>query len=149
MEDQREKLRRMTVRIIVANGWYGTEEAAGLAGTDEAIVVPSVPGPTGSGGSRLEKKANIDQADVEAAARRYLDYFCERPTSRQEVFERRYRLSRGLFSRVHNAVLADDTYFCDKAGLEWELPWDSDRDERLTPSKNNTAPETRESTDNN
>ena len=68
MEDEREKLRRRTVRSIVPSGWDGTEEAAVLAGTAAATVVTSLRGRTGSGGSRPGKKANIDRADAEGAA---------------------------------------------------------------------------------
>ena len=78
------------------------------------------------GGSRPGKRRNIDRQDQEGAVRIYKDYFSEEPTYSDELFQRRYRIPRVVFLRVHNALLAYDRYFQqrrDATGLMGKSPF--------------------------
>ena len=100
------------MRSILASVFDSTDEATALTGTAAAMVLTSIGREHADPeGSRPGKRANIDRAGAEQAARLYRDYFSENPTYPEEVFERRYRLPRSIFLRVHHAVVADGPYF--------------------------------------
>ena len=66
------------------------------------------------GGSRRGKRANLNR-DIRAGAERiYRDYFSSTSTYTAEQFERRYRMPREVFVRLHNAIVAKDEYFCER-----------------------------------
>jgi len=58
--------------------------------------------------------------DREVAGQRlFSDYFSENPTYNEEMFRRRFRMSRSLFIRIVNSVKSHDGYFeqrCDATG---------------------------------
>ena len=96
-------------------GDLGDDEEKGVLAVLEGVI--SVLGEDereGKGDSTLGKRRNIDRRDQEGAAKIFRDYFADRPTYTEEMFERRYRLSRRVFRRVHEAVVEYDDYFKQK-----------------------------------
>ncbi|DBA03196.1 TPA: hypothetical protein N0F65_003916 [Lagenidium giganteum] len=63
------------------------------------------------GGSRPGKRANIDRSHAEGHARLFADYFAYDAVYTTATFQRRFRMPRDVFVRIHDAVVACDGYF--------------------------------------
>ena len=70
--------------------------------------------PVRRGGSVLGRKANEDRDHLTIHARLWRDYFFENPRCDESTFRRRFRMSRGLFQRIHDSVVQHDGYFVQK-----------------------------------
>ena len=66
------------------------------------------------GGSRPGKRSNVDRGVRFGAERIYRDYFSAVPTYGELHFQRRYRMPRSLFLRIHDSILEKDPYFCER-----------------------------------
>ena len=62
----------------------------------------------------------INRGRQEGHERLYRDYFCEHPVYPVNLFRRRFRMSRPLFSQIVEDVVSHNAYFrqrCDATGL--------------------------------
>lgn len=72
------------------------------------------------GGSRPGRAANMERQREVGHNRLFADYFSATPVYDDNAFRRRYRMRRGLFLRILDAVCARDSYFVqrrDAAGV--------------------------------
>lgn len=67
------------------------------------------------GGSVPGKEGNKPRAREQAHQRLWRNYFSDRPVYGEDDFRRRYRMSKNLFLRIHDALLNYDLYFVQKA----------------------------------
>jgi hypothetical protein len=51
----------------------------------------------------------------------FRDYFAELPVYPPKKFRRRFRMCRDLFIRIHDAIIAHDTYFIQKINVAGRL----------------------------
>lgn len=66
-------------------------------------------------GSRPGKRPNLHRGFDEVAARLQRQYLGSDPVYDAEMFRRRYRVSRDIYSRVHDAIVGHDSYFVQKS----------------------------------
>jgi hypothetical protein len=71
--------------------------------------------PVSAGGSLPGKSANILREFEEAHERLIRYYFRDNPLYNNDIFRRRYRMSKGLFLRIAEGVKRRDPYFVQKA----------------------------------
>ncbi|XP_055541663.1 uncharacterized protein LOC129727652 [Wyeomyia smithii] len=62
-------------------------------------------------GVRARRRPNSDRLRQEGAERLMTDHFSENPTYNEEQFRRRFRMNRGLFTRIVKDVEAANDYF--------------------------------------
>ena len=72
-------------------------------------------------GSSPGKRGNIDRNVREGAERIYRDYFSAAATYDNAHFERRYRMPRSVFDRIHIAVVERDGFFRERADATGKL----------------------------
>lgn len=77
----------------------------------QQILKESRPKKKRRGGSLPGKAPNLRRDHFGAQTRLYEDYFAENPKYPARVFRRRFRMSRGVYNRLHDAVVGHDRYF--------------------------------------
>lgn len=73
------------------------------------------------GGSRPGKAANLKRDHAAGPERLWNDYFAPDPIYPPKLFKRRFRMSRQVFDRLHDAVVEHDGYFVQRPAGKLEL----------------------------
>lgn len=62
----------------------------------------------------MKRRKVIERGRISGAIQLFNDYFAPNPVFDEGIFRRRFRMSRRLFDRIHDGVLAHDDYFKQK-----------------------------------
>ncbi|KAL6183814.1 hypothetical protein ACLB2K_045224 [Fragaria x ananassa] len=63
----------------------------------------------------------VNRDPIEAHERLYHDYFANPPKYGARLFQRRFRMKQALFMRIHDVVVAHDTYFVQRRNVVGRL----------------------------
>ncbi|XP_058221108.1 uncharacterized protein LOC131331240 [Rhododendron vialii] len=76
----------------------------------------------GEGSPSLSRRRTVINRDTLGGQKRLFDdYFAELPVFPPHFFRRRFRMSRSLFLRIHDAVVEHDSYFAQKRNCAGKL----------------------------